>query len=63
MQDGYSDLERDCVWIEEGLKSGEIGWAVGEALGALLQALLWFWGLRGMPGILPIIHILKIPVR
>lgn len=35
-----------------------------ENLAALLQTLVWFWGLRGMPGILPIIYlILKIPVR
>lgn len=60
----FRDLGRGCVWSGKGLRSGEIGCAVGEALGALLQALLWFWGPRGMPGILPTIHILlKMPVR
>lgn len=64
MQGGHRDLGRDFVWSGEGLGLGGIGWAVGDALEALPQALLWFWGLREMPGLLPIIHLLlKIPVR
>ena len=42
MQDGYRDLGKDSVWNGEGLRSGQVGWAVGEASGALLQAVLWF---------------------
>lgn len=64
MQGGHRELGRDFVWSGEELRSGEIGRAAGDALKALLQALLWFWGLREMPGLLPIIHLLlKIPVR
>lgn len=59
-----SESWEETVWSGKELRSGEVGCAAGEALGALLQALLWFWGLRGMPGILPPVHILlKIPVR
>lgn len=63
MQDGHREMGRDFVWSGERLRLGEIGWAAGEAL-EQLQALLWFWGLGGMPRVLPIIHLLlKIPVR
>lgn len=37
-----SEIWEECVWSGKGIRSGEIGCAVGEALEALLQALLWF---------------------
>lgn len=40
MQDGYRGLGRDCTWSQQGLRSGKIGWAAREALGALLQIVL-----------------------